>query len=177
MNQYLKEGPLTKITPELRRFADSLNTEGIQFILDVLNIFDKKFNNNASLKRVSDRYRNTEEIIKEKILWGCTDNAHLFAAVCRAKGIPVKYVEGVWESWLKSDDENHIFGHALNKVYLNKKWYWVDPQAKIFSFHKPNGLVVYKEGLDLIEIGIPNSEELVKQLINFKKDWKKITKI
>lgn len=66
----------------------------------------------------------------------CTEYSDLFVALCRAHGIPARFIDGVdlssvntWgvQSWEK-------IGHDWAEVYLqNIGWVWVDPTSDQFS--------------------------------------------
>jgi transglutaminase-like putative cysteine protease len=49
----------------------------------------------------------------------CYDYASLFAAMCRSQGLPCMIVKGY---------SNKGILHAWNKVYIENRWYFVDPQ-------------------------------------------------
>jgi len=68
----------------------------------------------------------------------CVEYADLFVALCRAKGIPAKYVAGI-----PTEGENERKGHAWVEVYLeNYGWVpfdptWGDTKAATFESLKP----------------------------------------
>lgn len=50
----------------------------------------------------------------------CYDYAVLFAAMCRSQDIPCDIVKGYYKG----------IPHAWNKVYINNRWYLINPSAK-----------------------------------------------
>jgi peptidoglycan hydrolase-like protein with peptidoglycan-binding domain len=51
----------------------------------------------------------------------CTDLSHLLVALCRAAGIPARYVHGLVHFPVDGD-----IGHTWAQAYLNGKWYDMD---------------------------------------------------
>lgn len=59
----------------------------------------------------------------------CCDQTHLLIALCRASGLPSKYVNG--ECTFKSGNR---YGHVWAQVYVNNKWYTADAISSSNSF-------------------------------------------
>ena len=79
--------------------------------------------------RIKDfRERNTQQIIDDNYSSGCTDTALVFITLCRAKGIPTKYVETLKKRWLEDPNAKKIEGHVFAECYIRGKWYQIDPE-------------------------------------------------
>lgn len=59
----------------------------------------------------------------------CQDHSHVFIAMCKALGIPARYVSG----YLFADNSTHLASHAWAEAYLNDTWYCFDISNQIFS--------------------------------------------
>ncbi len=59
----------------------------------------------------------------------CCDQTHLLIALCRAAGLPAKYVNG--ECTFRSGNR---YGHVWGQVYVNNKWYTADAISSRNSF-------------------------------------------
>jgi transglutaminase-like putative cysteine protease len=59
----------------------------------------------------------------------CVDTAHLVVALCRAAGIPAKYVHGTCQfssgSW---------YGHVWAQIWVNGQWYTADATSNYNTF-------------------------------------------
>ncbi len=116
----------TKVTEKIKREADKIKGEGIEFIINLL-IYLKE-NYELSKKSVYEKkVREADKMVDQKILTGCTDYAHLFIAFCKAKKIPVKYIETLDKDWIKKPDFKKIEGHIFVKVKIKEKVYLIDP--------------------------------------------------
>ena len=51
----------------------------------------------------------------------CVDTTHLLVALCRASGIPARYVQG--DCYFNS---GNWYGHVWAMIYVNNQWYWAD---------------------------------------------------
>lgn len=54
----------------------------------------------------------------------CVDQAHLLVALSRAAGIPARYVHGTCKF-----TSGNTYGHVWAEVWVNGKWYTVDPTS------------------------------------------------
>ena len=67
----------------------------------------------------------------------CGDYSILYAALCRAAGIPAKYVAGIpIASIIKEEDNELEAGHAWNEIYIPEYgWIPIDPawETKVFT--------------------------------------------
>ena len=59
----------------------------------------------------------------------CQDHSHVFIALCKALGIPARYVSG----YLYVTDMIHLASHAWAEVWLDGKWHCFDVSNQLFS--------------------------------------------
>lgn len=59
----------------------------------------------------------------------CQDHSHVFIAMCKALGLPARYVSG----YLYVPNSAHLASHAWAEVFLNNHWYSFDISNQIFS--------------------------------------------
>lgn len=108
----------------------------------------------------------------------------VFIALCRAKGIPSKYVEAVGLDFLRAKTNEHLHTHAFTEVYLQGKWTLVDPDAmKIYNNinYKKCGYIKWVEGIDTRDLtdkegrhySWKNLDDLKKDTLAFKRRWKR----
>ncbi len=134
-----------------------------------------RLESNPEIKNKVFRKRTAQEIIKDGFVTGCTDWALVFIVLTRAKNIPTKYIETIRRRWLDEGKDNEIEGHIFAEVYLNDKWYIIDPdQAVIRGWY--DRWVIYKKGLDSWDIGIHNFDELKEQFLKFRDEYRKQNK-
>ncbi|WP_298141381.1 transglutaminase family protein [uncultured Acinetobacter sp.] len=59
----------------------------------------------------------------------CQDHSHVFIAMCKALGLPARYVSG----YLYVPNSSHLASHAWAEVFLNQAWYSFDISNQIFT--------------------------------------------
>ena len=59
----------------------------------------------------------------------CQDHSHVFIAMCRALGVPARYVSG----YLYVPDSHHLASHAWAEVFLDGKWHTFDISNQIYT--------------------------------------------
>ncbi len=81
-----------------------------------------------------ENYYNTKKgavgTIKEKG-GNCCDMAHAVVAMCRAAGIPARYIHG--QCYFSSS----VIGHVIPHIYVDGQWYICDPTNKNAGFGTP----------------------------------------
>lgn len=123
-----QEGIQTRITPIVTEEANKISGKGLQLLENIIKYIHKNYRVTRS-EKIPHRTRTVDKIIKSRILTGCTDFAHLFIAMCRAKNIPALYVETFKRSWLENPTKNYIEGHIFVEVKIGKSHYMVDPTS------------------------------------------------
>ncbi|MFC1700600.1 transglutaminase-like domain-containing protein [Patescibacteria group bacterium] len=171
ISKYLKSGSQTEITPDIQKIAESFTKQGLDLILEILQWIHPYFEHQSSDKKNIFRKRTADEIIKSKMVTGCTDYALVFIALARAKGIPTKYIETIRRRWLDIGKEDQIEGHIFAECFINNNWYIVDPQEHTIRIDYLR-FEIYKKGLDSWDIGIHNFDELKEQFLKFKRERK-----
>ncbi len=61
----------------------------------------------------------------------CCDMAHAVVAMCRAAGIPARYIHG--QCYFSSS----VIGHVIPQIYVDGNWYVCDPTNKNSTFGTP----------------------------------------
>lgn len=159
---WLKQSNQSKITKKIKVLADKFSGTDFAKIKNILKWVNgniKTCKDQKKCLRIFAR-RTADKILRDGFSTGCHDKALIFAVLCRAVGIPAKYIAGI----NKLSPRNR--GHCVVEVYIDKSWILVDPSRNLVSL-KPNQSDFYKQyfiigkGLDSWDIGI-------KSL----KDWK-----
>jgi hypothetical protein len=106
-----------------------------------------------------------DEILKRNTLTGCTDYGLVFAALCRAKGIPTVFLQTARIDWIKdlreqNNNSGMIRGHILVEVYIDNQWYLIDSTAgKLYlkydrnNFSLDDGYYVFAKSLEVFDMG------------------------
>lgn len=170
---FLKQGDQTQITDNMLKIVNEFSEHDLDLIVRIIKWIHKnlKPNNDKEVKNRVFRQRTADQIIKDGYTTGCTDIGLVFITLARAKSVPTKYIEAIRRKWLESDDEDFIEGHVFAEVYIDGKWYIIDPTEACLKFWYDRW-VVYGEGLDSWDIGIRNYEELKEKFINFREKYK-----
>jgi len=168
---WLKEGKQSKITKLIKKLAFGFLGNDFEKIEGILKWMDKNLKPCKDYKKVLKIFarRNVNKVLEDGFTTGCHDNALVFATLCRAVGIPAKYIMGID----KLNPKNK--GHCVVEVYINKDWIIVDQNRKAISlnikrsdFYKNNYIV--GKGLDSWDIGI-------KSFKNWKEKSSEVIKI
>jgi len=188
---YLKEGAQTKITPRIKKLAEKIDGEGLEFAFNLLIFLQKHLRNlYCSPKKYQEYLKNyhlrktADEILTERLAPTCGEKALIFAAICRAKGIPAKIIEGALYEFLKDQSDEHVRTHAFVEIFVGRRWYLVDPSRGLIGVNKTlqtffppyAGWEPLWEGLDFWDMGFFDHETFMKQAVEFKRKWKKTKK-
>jgi len=167
---FLKEGKQTKITENILKVASEFTGEDFDLITQILKWIHKnlKPNSNKEIKEKVFRKRTADQIIKDGFTTGCTDIALVFIVLTRAKKISTKYIEAIRRKWMETGDEDSIEGHVFAEVFLNGKWYIIDPTEACLKFWYDRW-IIYEVGLDSWDIGIHSFQELKQKFLEFRK--------
>jgi hypothetical protein len=158
-----KQGNQSKITKRIKVVADNFSGTDFAKIKSILKWINKNIKACRDQKKCLRIFarRTADKVLKDGFSTGCHDKALIFTVLCRAVGIPAKYIAGI----NKLSPRNK--GHCVVEVYVDKTWILVDQSRNLITL-KPNQSDFYREnffigkGLDSWDIGI-------KSL----KDWKK----
>src|SRR5574344_143289 len=140
---FLRQTPLTKLGPKLQKIC-------AQYSQDMRNI-------DASLQDMSahilhlvpyDKNKTNSQTTAEQAIEAgggvCQDHTHIFVGLCRARGIPARYVSG----YLQIRDCNHVSTHAWAEAYYNNSWHTFDISNQLTS---PSSHIKVAIGLDYLE--------------------------
>lgn len=75
----------------------------------------------------------------------CQDHSHVFIAMCKYLGLPVRYVSG----YLYVAESSHLASHAWAEVYRNDAWYCFDTSNQLF---KPQAHIYVAIGRDYWDV-------------------------
>ena len=126
-----------------------------------------------------------EELIEEQKLGGCADYALAQVALFRAVGIPAQVVLTANVNWMQSYKKNDLImttGHVFIEVYLENRWYLVDPTYRFLYPHYdrtsksyPRGEYFVMRGKDYWELGLIDMPTLVDvfhaRALSFGREW------
>jgi hypothetical protein len=110
--------------------------------------------------------RHISDILKTRKTSGCHDYGVLFAALARAKGFVVNYMQTFNVEEIRSYQQNpqntrSASGHVFCEIWLDGHWILVDPGGACYykdydpnNKYFPRAKVLYKKGLDSQDIGI-----------------------
>lgn len=163
---FLKNGPQTTNTnnqADLKKFNDEKNLSTLIQIYRYVSEDQYHFGDGEKFGRTVD------DIMKSKILTGCTDYGLLFASLARDKGIPTVFIQTARIDWIYDrvrDMDNGIIGHILIEVYIDGKWRLVDstagryyPDYNISNFSLNDGYYVFSKSLEVWDSGVKNEQE------------------
>jgi hypothetical protein len=160
VERYLLEGPQTKITENIKNVSNSIHGDDNEYIQQSFNWIRQnlKQEENKEVKQSVFRKRTADQIIMDQFSTGCSDDAIVFIAFMRAKGIPTKYIETVRK------DSDGTDGHVFAECYLDGNWKRIDPakresQREIdFTDYDIVGV-----GLDSWDLEIGSSSDIIEK--------------
>jgi hypothetical protein len=80
------------------------------------------------------RWRNYDDMVREKIYGGCADEGIFCGVLLKGAGIPVVWVKTMDVSWIWDFKKGRPFqswsGHVFLEVYVDHKWALLDPGGK-----------------------------------------------
>ncbi len=85
-----------------------------------------------------------------------------------------------YKEWLEKELDRNWTNHDLAKVFIDEKWFWVDPtRGNIGNSPKEVGgdieYVVLWEGFDSWDIGIRDWDSYKATYLQFREKWKATT--
>jgi len=122
----------------------------------------------------ADFGRHISEILETRHMSGCHDYGVLFAALARAKGFTVNYMQAFNVEQIQSYQANPenitaASGHVFCEVWLDDDWVLVDPGGACYyrgynpdNKYFPGAKVLYKKGLDSRDIGISDFADMTR---------------
>ncbi|MDD3264108.1 MAG: transglutaminase-like domain-containing protein [Candidatus Nanoarchaeia archaeon] len=158
------------IDEEIFKISKSIDGEDLVYFRNVINWIHSFFTYSTedNFKSKNFRKRNSKEILKSRVLTGCTDYSLIFLALIRAKNYKGKFME-----LFKRYNQNRIEGHVIVKVYFNSEIYFVDPTNNIidkkFDYFESKGYKLIAEGEDSWDLGIHSIDDLKKLIDDFLK--------
>lgn len=112
---YRRQTRLTRLTEELRRFADSIVLPSENALSDLHDLSGLILERVAYLPGATSTATTAGEALNNQ-KGVCQDHSHIFLSIVRAKGFPARYVSG----YLLMDDRfSQDASHAWSEVYLD----------------------------------------------------------
>ena len=127
MNPWLKEGRQSKITGQIQKIASNFSGDDFKKVKNILSWMTGNTKKCRDEKKVLAIFatRTADKVLKDKFTTGCHDEALVFATLCRAAGIPAKYLVGI----NKTDPRNS--GHCAVEIYIDGSWVLVDQSKNV----------------------------------------------
>ena len=148
ISDYLIPGEQTIVTAEIlslskREIGGNNKMDNLINILHWLNGYHERgpnidYDTDAIMARTAHQiiFDGFNRDPSDKELDECSDHALVFIALARSKGIPAKYIQTIDQDWLESQLpkgwDGSLRGHAFAEVYINNRWYVVNPQGSSF---------------------------------------------
>jgi transglutaminase-like putative cysteine protease len=161
---YLESGPQTPLNGRVEEIK--IKGEGKEYIEDAMRWIHSKLtpNEEFSTKMQVFRQRDSNQIIEDGFVTGCTDIAHVFASLTRKGGIPTRYVETIDKS-----SEDGSVGHVYAECFVDDKWIKVDPTFRTISDDLTYpGSDVIAVGLDSKDCGTDSFEKIREKTAEFR---------
>ncbi len=178
---WLQAGEQSQITEDIERLSEEMGGDGMQYVFNVLEWMKESIGNfegGGDEWRSNFRNRTASDIIKSKKASGCGDLAVVFCTLVRAKGIPAIFVEMPYKGWLEKEFDGNWTNHVLAKIFIDGKWYWVDPTRGNVGVGGPRQVgggidyVKLSEGIDSWSLGIRDWESYKKIYTDFQEKWR-----
>ncbi len=162
----------------IRQYAEKFTGRDIETVNQILYNIRKITLGGAGGERKEwsvDKRRVTkvEQILKQKEIGSCGDAAVVFAQLARAKGIPVRLVDTVRESYAGGG----LFeGHVFADVFVNNKWITVEPIAgriigegynRVLKDGRVAKYLPFAKGLDFSSMGTTTLRAIRKKSSRF----------
>ena len=161
-------GKQTRVTKKVLNESSKIKGKGLKFILNALKYIKENYKKvDAGSYGIVPRERLVDEIIKSKVMTGCTDYAHLFISLCKSRKIPAIYLEALNNEWIKNPDLDSIRGHIFVEIEIEGIKLHIDPTHGIIHTQKRfNNYSVIEKGEDFLSI-FPNQEINKKRIKEF----------
>ncbi|MGH6735024.1 MAG: transglutaminase family protein [Methyloceanibacter sp.] len=123
---YLRETPYTVVTESIRAFAERFETGPKEDLITSLHEIMLAIADAVDYRPGDTHVHTTGAEALEQGSGVCQDQAHIFCAVCRALGIPARYVSGYLTHGLGHDA--HAASHAWAEALVDSLgWVGFDP--------------------------------------------------
>lgn len=187
---FLKSGRYTEITNDVASLAKGIGGTGQVFVENAFLFLRDAFlpspQGELRKKLLQTEYlkRSVDQIIKSRYLIACSETAEVFATLCRAKGIPAKFVQTVSLEYLSKETEANIHQHAFVQVFINGRWMITDPTRRKITKEEDHyedlGYVKFAEGLDHSDLSGEDGKkyswnslaEMIADVKKFKEKYK-----
>jgi len=176
VSPWLEGGKQSRVTPFISQLAGNLRGENRrESLYNAMDYVWREFSYDGWLNSAAFS-RTSEDIFQSGILGGCSDFALVQATLFRAVGVPSRIVMTANADWMLNFRTNKMSmgeGHSFIEVYLEDRWYLVDPTYRIlFSAYDPDdksyphGEYFCARGKDFWDMGVKgmaDSDRVLKQ--------------
>jgi transglutaminase-like putative cysteine protease len=97
-------------------------TKGLKTDLQKANAIFKFVRDNIKYSYYNDSKKGAALTLKSRLA-NCSDQTNLLVALCRASGIPIRYIHGLNCYFLVS---KHTYGHVWAQILIDNVWYAAD---------------------------------------------------
>ena len=123
---FLQPTPTTLCNAEMKEFAHRLvpeiNRHNLMKLSEAILQHIPYLPNQTSVKTSAiDAFQDRQGV--------CQDHSHVFIAMCKALGLPARYVSG----YLFVPNTSHLASHAWAEVFIENTWYSFDTSNQLFS--------------------------------------------
>lgn len=123
---FLQPTPTTLCNAEMKEFAHRLvpeiNRHNLMKLSEAILQHIPYLPNQTSVKTSAiDAFQDRQGV--------CQDHSHVFIAMCKALGLPARYVSG----YLFVPNTSHLASHAWAEVFIENTWYCFDTSNQLFS--------------------------------------------
>jgi hypothetical protein len=163
-------GEQTQITASVKEIADTIKGEGavlVRAISDYIGTMHV-----LKEPKGPDFTRTAEQILTAQIRNGCNEDGVVFAALLRAKGIPVTYIQALSKKAVKNFNRQnpHRIGHVFLEADFGgangKNVIFIDSESGDITRELPERWLVGAKGLDSWDIGLKvGAEDLQRMFV------------
>lgn len=177
---YLSSGRFTEITKPILDLAESFNAEGEELIQQILDYLEKNIPYTDRIQyEDKERFlslhhkRTAEQIVADGFSISCTDTGNVFAAICRAKGIPTNFLITLDQQSFMLNPRSYN-GHVFCELKMGDQVFLVDPMRNRYTDSadkdgiervlRPEGFsyMVVAQVRDYSDLGISSHAEMRK---------------
>lgn len=154
----IETGEQTKITSKVKEIADGIKGEGVVVAMNVSD-YIKSMGVIESFEE-PDFTRTAEEVLEDNKYNGCNEAGIVVAALLRAKGIPITYIQALRKDAVEnySPENPSLNGHVFLEVDFsdrengNKKI--INSTTGEITDTLPEDMVIGGKGMDAWDIGL-----------------------
>lgn len=161
----------TEVTEKIKRISSQIEGEGAEYIVNTARYIQKNFTRKLGSTEPNFR-RSAEEIIDSQYWDGCNEAGVVIAALLRAKGFQLTYIQAINIRSLESYSASspNLSGHVFLRVEVDDKWVFVNSTTGEIVNNLPKEMIVGREGKDSWDIGLREGWEDLRNLFEEKRE-------